>query len=518
MAIPEGIELTVSGTSRSGKTKQRKSAVFGPLLSAQRYLIHNTSLVNTLRGIVERVFCVKQKDGSLKAPPVPNQDTFFHRLKHERRILLSHPLLRPWSIKEVLPLWHGSKLRVYTDAYNSLIGSPLARSDGFLSTFVKCEKINASKADPVPRVIQPRNPRYNLEVAAYLKPHEKKFYKRIDQMWDKDGLGDKTIFKGLDASQTAENFLLKASRYNNPVFVGLDASRFDQHVSATALEWEHDVYLNSFSYGRNKLAKLLSWQIDNIANVWTSEGRIKYRVKGRRMSGDMNTSLGNCLLMSSMVHSYMRYKGIPCSLANNGDDCVLIFEKHYLKQTEDLGDWFLEMGFKMVREEPLYDIRQVPFCQTHVLTSPTHNISVRDPNVAVSKDLHSTFPFTHHTLYNEWLTSVGTCGLISNSGVPVLESFYKSFPTVEVKNQLIRLEMEREKEYAMIGGKTIDTITDEMRHSFWVAFGIVPDAQIALEEMYSNIKFGDQPGRVASTPYVSLLQGIKIFETTSQDD
>jgi hypothetical protein len=467
---------------------------------------------------VERVFFVKQKDGKLIAPPPCDRAIFFHRLNTERETLLRHPLLRPWTIKNVLSLWSGSKLRVYTNAYESLTRKSVERVDGFISTFVKCEKVDAGKKDVVPRVIQPRDPRYNLEVAAYLKPHEKKFYKRIDQMWDTDGLGDKTIFKGLNASQTADHMILKASRYSNPVFIGLDASRFDQHVSSTALEWEHEIYLNSFAYGRNKLKELLSWQVDNIAKVWTPQGKIKYRVKGRRMSGDMNTSLGNCLLMSSMVHSYMRNKGIPCSLANNGDDCVLVFEKHYLDSTADLSEWFLEMGFKMVREEPLYDIRLVPFCQTNVLLSPSHNISVRDPIVAVSKDLHSTFPFTHSNQYDQWLTSVGICGLISNSGVPVLEAFYRSFPNVEITNSAIRLEMEREVEYAMIGGRKVHSITDEMRHSFWVAFGITPDAQMALEDMYGNIKYSGTLGNVQSVPYVSLLQGIKLSEATSQND
>jgi hypothetical protein len=331
-------------------------------------------------------------------------------------------------------------------------------------------------------------------------------------MWDTDGLGDKTVFKGLNASQTAEHLLLKASRYTNPVFVGLDASRFDQHVSDVALEWEHQIYINSFKYGRNKLAQLLSWQVDNVGRCFLPDGRIKYRVRGRRMSGDMNTSLGNCLLMSSMVHAYMRQKQIPCSLANNGDDCVLIFEKKHLKRTSDLSDWFAEMGFKMVREDPLYDIRQVPFCQVNVLTSPDHNICVRDPIVATSKDLHSAFSFTHQFQFTQWLSSVGMCGRLSNSGVPILEQFYKCFPDVTVTDKTMLLDMDREQEFAMVGGQCVDSISDEMRHSFWRAFGHTPDAQIALEELFEGIKFSDTLGNVGAVPYVNLLQGIRLFE------
>jgi hypothetical protein len=32
---------------------------------------------------------------------------------------------------------------------------------------------------------------------------------------------------------------------------------------------------------------------------------LKYQVEGCRMSGDMNTSSGNCMIMVALVYSYM---------------------------------------------------------------------------------------------------------------------------------------------------------------------------------------------------------------------
>ncbi len=484
-------------------------AVFGPLHSSKRYFLHNLNLVNTVRGLVERVFVVKGEDGSFVSPPPPkSKGHFATTLLPELRILTGYSLLRPLSTADTVPLWKGLKQAVYRRAFLSLEVKKLSREDGCLRAFVKCEKIDASKVDPAPRVIQPREARYNLHLARFLKPHESAFYSRIDKMFDTDGLGDKTIFKGMNASKTAEELLLKSSRYSSPVYIGLDASRFDQHVSEDALRWEHSIYMSSFAYGLNELEMLLEWQIHNKGRSYLPDGRIEYSVLGRRMSGDMNTSLGNCLLMSSMVHAYCRHKRIPqFSLANNGDDCVLIFEKKYLHLTNDLASWFLDIGFNMKREEPVYDIRQVSFCQVNVLTSPGYNICVRNPEVVASKDLHSAYRFSQPDEYLQWLFASGTCGRMSSAGVPVLEAFYNAFPEGTPTNLNIRRELDTWLTYSIAGGSKCVPISPEIRHSLWIAFNILPDCQIALEDIYKRTRFGDTVGNVTAIPYLSIFQG-----------
>lgn len=505
MSIPEGVQIKASGNPRK-LSKTRLGAVFGPIFSTKRYMIHNSNMVNTLRGIVERVFVVKSENG-FQPPPRPKATSFIQALLPEFQALTTGCLLRPLSIDDTVRLWTGAKQKVYARALESLRLTSLSRKDGCLSTFVKCEKIDASKGDPAPRVIQPRNPRYNLHLAAYLKPHEHEFYRRIDQMFDTDGLGDRTVFKGLNARAAAEHLILKSSRYGNPVFVGLDASRFDQHVSDVALRWEHSIYLKSFAYGHKWLETLLQWQIDNRGVARLRDGRIEYEVVGRRMSGDMNTSLGNCILMCSLVHGYMRQWGVKYSLANNGDDCVVIMERNHLHLLDQLPSWFLGMGFNMKVEPPVYDIRQVSFCQVNVLTSPNYNICVRNPHVVMSKDLHSTYPFTHENQYLQWLIASGECGRTSHGGVPVLEAFYRCFPTGDITDGGVQSQLENWKKYSIVGGGSDVPISDEMRHSMWVAFGITPDCQIALEAVLRKVRFSATIGEITGIPYSSYFQG-----------
>jgi len=506
--------MKVSGSLRH-LPKHRASTVFGPIFSDKRYFIHDSNLTNVKRGLIERVFFVRGSDGVLKAPPLPDEK-FKSRLDAVRTYLNSFPKLKPLPLRSTLSLWHGSKLKVYERAYASLLVKRLTRVDAWLKTFVKCEKIDVAKNDPAPRIIQPRNPRYNLCLARFLKHNEHEYYNRIDQMFDRDGLGDKTIFKGLNAVTAAKHLALKTSRFSDPVFIGLDASRFDQHVSKTALEWEHSIYLDSMSYDREELSELLEWQRHNIGVAYLPEGKIKYETEGVRASGDINTSLGNCLLMSSMVYSYCKHKRYrKFALANNGDDCVLILERHNRTSLYDLPDWFLNMGFTMKVEKPVYDLAEVEFCQTHVVTGAQTSLSVRSPRTVLSKDLHSTHAFQHGE-YLEWLSSVGECGRKSNYGVPVLHAFYERMPTLQVRSKRILNSIEQKMQYTIRGGVApCVEIDDNMRHSFWKAFGIVPDGQIALEKMLSKVNYTDHVGPVVHHAYTSVLQGCKFDSFTN---
>lgn len=211
--------------------------------------------------------------------------------------------------------------------------------------------------------------------------------------------------------------------------------------------------------------------------------------------------------MSSMVHAYMRELQVKHSLANNGDDCVLILERKHLPKLKSLPEWFLKMGFNMKVEPPVYDIREVSFCQVNVLTSPNYNICVRNPHVVLSKDLHSTYPFTHEHQYNQWLIASGICGSTSHGGVPILEQFYQCFPTGEITDKRVQSELDNWRKYSIVGGGLNVSISDEMRHSMWVAFGIVPDAQIALEKLLKRQRFGTNKGIITGTPYSSIFQG-----------
>ena len=126
----------------------------------------------------------------------------------------------------------------------SLEGLSVQRRDAYLKTFVKAEKINTTKKpDPAPRVIQPRNVRYNVEVGRYLRRFEHYLYRGTDEIWN-----GPTIIKGYTVKQIGKIARDAWDSFVSPVAIGFDMKRFDQHVSSDALKWEHSVYLDAFCH------------------------------------------------------------------------------------------------------------------------------------------------------------------------------------------------------------------------------------------------------------------------------
>lgn len=390
-------------------------------------------------------------------------------------------------------MYQGRRKVVYSNAAVSLETRPVRRQDATVKTFLKAEKINlSSKPDPAPRVIQPRDPRYNVEVGVFIKHLEHSIYHAVNAVFK-----ETTIMKGSNAQQSGRIMHEKWSRFARPVAVGLDASRFDQHVSQDALSWEHSVYLQCFrGTDRNRLSELLRWQLVNKGVARASDGLVKYKVDGCRMSGDMNTGLGNCLIMCALVHAFCGHAGITkFSLANNGDDCVLFMEQSDLRKLDGLAQWFLEMGFTMKVEDPVYDLERVEFCQTHPIWTPQGYLMVRKHKVAMAKDCVSLVPLTCASSYNKWRHAVGTAGLSLTGGIPVQQEFYSCMLRGAVQGDVdkhpametgfARLAKGMDRDYAVVHPRT--------RYSYWLAFGVTPDAQCALEAIYQQIDLQYEP-------------------------
>lgn len=447
---------------------------------------------------MERVFCVEGPSG-LRPPPRP-QAGVFRKLGHFRSKLLG--LLgscRPWSMEDFVSSYSGAKQEIVRAAAESLTTRPISRDDAQLKTFVKAEKLNLSaKADPAPRVIQPRTPRYNCVVGPYLKAHEHNIYRAIAGVW-----GGPTVMKGMNAREVATELRSMWDSFGNTCAVGLDASRFDQHVSKQALEWEHSVYNSMFH--DSDLKKALRWQIDNRGVAYTAEGRVKYRVEGCRMSGDMNTSLGNCLLMSAMVWQYAQERHVPCRLANNGDDCVVFMSAGHAKQfREGLKEWFNTMGFTMKVEDTVFDFERVEFCQTRPVISGGSWVMCRNPHVCMDKDAVCLHPQTNP--FDKWLGAVGTAGLALASGVPILQAYYTKLKSC---GESTCLKDGSGMAYLAARMESVSTpITTEARVSFFKAFGIPPWVQLAVEAEILAAEVDVSLGVIPTSPrgHSTLLQ------------
>jgi hypothetical protein len=272
------------------------------------------------------------------------------------------------------------------------------------------------------------------------------------------------------------------------VAIGLDASRFDQHVSPDALRWEHSIYLEMFSGDdRVEIAKLLKWQLKNSGVAYTPEGVIKYWVDGARMSGDINTALGNCLLMCAMVWAYCKSVGVSkFELVNNGDDCTLIVESYDLVAVEaNLDTWFTEMGFTMKMEDPVYEIEQIEFCQMHPVWVPTGYTMVRNVQVAMAKDAVSLVHWNTQVEYQSWLSAVGMGGAALCAGIPVMQEYYSAYVRSGNNKPNTKHAYFQNSGTFMFLGQGLTPrylpVHPRTRASFYYAFGITPDEQVSHE-------------------------------------
>jgi hypothetical protein len=388
----------------------------------------------------------------------------------------------PWTLDRFVESYRGSKLVRYQRAVTSLRARRIDRSDSHLQAFVKAEAVNfTAKPDPAPRIIQPRNPRYNAMVGRFIRPLEHRVYDSIAKLF-----GGPTVMKGYNAVSTASCLREMWQEFTHPVALSLDASRFDQHVSREALQWEHSVY--NRVYNDPELGHLLKWQLDNTGYVRTSDGaRFRYVVSGCRMSGDMNTALGNCLIMCALVWTWAKTCGVRIRLANNGDDCSVFMERGDLARfTDGLDAWFLEMGFTLTTEGTSEVFERVDFCQTRPVFTGRGWVMCRNPRVGLCKDVLCKQPTMDRpvTGYRRWLYQVGQAGAAIADGVPVFSAAYSAFQRVGIACSRAQGfgDMSSGFEHMARGLVCCHTaIIPEARLSFWRAWGITPDQQEALE-------------------------------------
>lgn len=471
----------------AGPLRKRRIWQVSGLSPCVEFGVHDNSLVNLLRGVRERVFAVEE-NGELVMPPRPDPGIYREELAPFAQLLMKRVrVTTPWTYDQFVSTYVGRRRTIYDAAVLSLAMRPVDIRDAYSSAFLKAEKIPFYlKPDPAPRLIHPRTPRYNAAVGIFIKKIEHEVYHNVNKVWA--GVSP-TILKGYNASQVGAHMAAKWHRFKDPVAIGLDASRFDQHVSLEALEWEHACYRAYFQGDDAKtLDRLLSMQLETKVFARCPEGTVKYKVTGMRFSGDMNTGLGNCLLMSGMVWCWAHKQGVDCELANNGDDCVVFMERTDLAKWHNAGMkiWFRSLGFTMKVEEPVYVLEKVEFCQSFPLQIGGSWLMVRKHRHALAKDCISIKPLDNPGVFDKWRHAIGEAGLSLTGGVPVQQSFYAAMKR-GVKGKALKNDLTLDTgfmRFAQGMDRKTTHITAESRVSYWLAFNVTPDEQEALEAYY----------------------------------
>lgn len=217
------------------------------------------------------------------------------------------------------------------------------------------------------------------------------------------------------------------------------------------------------------------------------------------MSGDVNTSLGNTLLMCAMMLSLRKMLAVDFEFINDGDDGVIICEQADSQRIfKNIHPYCLQYGFNMVCEQPVTSIERIEFCQSKpVAVDANEYVMVRDIKNSFDKDSTSQLTLSSEKFARKWMRSVGECGIILTSGLPVLQAYYNVF--------MNQSQVAHTKDYTYSGMKLLaDRMLNKgfreptwhSRYSYWKAFGVTPAVQRIQEELLSKEEVTHQLSRV----------------------
>jgi hypothetical protein len=338
-------------------------------------------------------------------------------------------------------------------------------------------------------------------MARFLKHNEHRVFQAFNELYDTVGHGIPTIMKGLNATDQGAAIHQAWGRFRDPVGIRTDFSRFDQHVSREALIMEHDVYRAMFRKAQglglangadySELDRLLRMQLENNCIMALPDGVITYKTWGKRMSGDINTGLGNVVIVCLTMWDYLKQIGIGGAnyhLINNGDDCCLVVEREFVELIcRTMGDYYIRLGFELVIEGTSEELERVKFCQScPIEVTPGEWVMVRDYDVSRVKDASNMRRMDGVKDFDEWRSAIAGCGLALCSGVPVMQEFYLALTrgVTPLHKDVYRCGADF---LARGMASRVREVADCARVSFFMAYGITPDEQEVMEAYYRGI-------------------------------
>jgi hypothetical protein len=476
--------------------------------------VFNNTVDNAYRAFAERYFTCKV--GTLFLPALPTSfgewagDEIMKDFCEELNANLQ--LVPIASIEEVVDCYKGAKRKVYQRAADQFWSDGVRRMDAELRSFGKFEKCDLGKAS---RVINPRHPVYNLALGRFLKKNEHAYFDALAKVFNQK----KVVMKGIDTHESARLIEELWDEYDDACAIGGDASKFDMHVSTNALFFEHLCYIRPYCSSYNMAIKwyfavldwigdnpdgvmptqapmiaqlcwLLAQQLVNTGRAYFDDGKLKFTMYGTRSSGDLNTSLGNCILMCSMTYGWKRISNVMMGLVNNGDDCQYIMDSaSQYRWRSGFNEYYARKGFRMVLEDTVHDLESVEFCQSKPVITADGLKMVRNPCTLVSKGSMCLLPVQNIKTLRKWMMAIGIAEGSLARGVPVLQSFARAMRRNGIRCTKRLIANVCDGSSRLYNEKiTISDleISNEARISFNQAWGVTPDEQLLLESYYDN--------------------------------
>jgi len=395
-----------------------------------------------------------------------------------------------WSHLETAQSYTGRLRNRYLEAERSLReDGPITRLDSKITAFLKAEKFGAAKLGK-PRMIFPRSPRYNLELASWLKPFEHWLWGYLTAKRFFGGSNTRVVAKGLNADQRAGLITRKFRSFTNCVVFEVDGAAFEAHCDVWQLEMEHAVYLAAYG-GDRELHSILARQLVNEGNT---PGGVRFSRAGGRASGDFNTGMGNTLIMLAVVVAVLKHLKVPFDVLADGDNALVFLPDWVAKRVvENFAPLALRFsGHEMVLERPVCHIEGIRFGQSApVEIQPNRWTMVRDWRKVVSQMTSNHAHLEQTRFVPRYLRGVAQCELSLHAGVPVAQ--YLARRIIHVTEGVKAVGGDFYREYEAMGVRVDRAALAKFREpceiarlSFHRAFGLSPEDQKEAEAHLST--------------------------------
>lgn len=382
----------------------------------------------------------------------------------------------PWPLKRVVDHYTGGKREEYLRAYKKLIKDGLKDTDvTSVTMFLKDDKYwwdNDGGAEGIkaPRCIQYRSKAFNIIFGSIIHPLEKVVYPYLDRA------GTPVFAKSRNSHQRAADIKakLEATEYSYAYLI--DHSKFDAHVTEEHLAQTRYFYSKFFPH--SKVIQMLEKAHGSWVNGYTKKG-LHYQVLGTRMSGDMDTGLGNSLINYVILKLTFPDGSL---LYIDGDDSIVFTRRKVDK------DYIVKMcrehGMEAKVEEVVNpEMEDMDFCQSRPVLVSGRWRCVREP-MRVLKRMGWITKRRDDKFLERVKYSIGLCELALNQGVPILQHAALEY-VANSTNQTFTTEVDRyfaaKNEFFRPGKARPLPVTMETRLSFERAFGITVAKQLEME-------------------------------------
>lgn len=396
--------------------------------------------------------------------------------------------------------YSGGKRKIYEKAAARLSLEPITEKDAEITLFLKLEKdVRSQKPKRIPRCILPPDVKYTVETGRFVHPMERKIYAAIDELW-----GSAVVTKGKNYVEVAEMLVAAWESFISPCSLDCDVSKMDQSITEEVLEVLLDMIADLNSDDSEHLRKILKWTLRTKVRGRADDGSFSYQQRGTLSSGMCYTSITGVFVVTGVMYMFAREYNLSLRMVDAGDDLTIVFEGSDLPMVNaKLGEYYERFGLTLEIGKPNFRLEGIEFCQARPVFINSRYQMVRNARTAAVKDYVSTDNLDTTAQICAWWTAVGQCGLASQGGAPIATARYnqlvrsslKVMANLDLKPRMVKRFRAAVRRYeAKLGGfnnfgarMTNNCVVDpESRFSYYLAFGITPQVQRAIEETLDN--------------------------------